>query len=71
MNEERLKAVLRFKMSLLGKMVDSLPDDVRKMAEEREAKIIQVIYELSKEYMENPPAPTGGQSADLKIIKVQ
>lgn len=70
MNEEKLKSLLRFKMSLIEKVVDFLPEDVRKTFKERQAILLKAVYELSKEYVENPSAQTGGQTTKLKTIEV-
>ncbi|RNC29777.1 MAG: hypothetical protein AWM53_00395 [Candidatus Dichloromethanomonas elyunquensis] len=46
MNEDKLKSLLRFKMLLIQKIADSLPEDVRKAVKEREIILFKVIYEF-------------------------
>ncbi len=72
MNEELLKLLLNMKISLVRKVVGKLPESVQKPVKELETKMMRVLYEISKEYVEEASnGENTKQAGGLKVIDVE
>jgi hypothetical protein len=72
MNEDLLRHLLKLKISLAGKVVERLPESIQKTVKEMEMQLMRVLYDLSKEYVEQVPNGEKTKQADgLKVIDVE
>jgi len=72
MNEELLKHLLTFKLSLVHKVVNKLPESVQKPVKKLEKQVMRAFYDISQEYVEKAPIGENvKQAGGLKAIKVE
>ncbi|AFQ43937.1 hypothetical protein [Desulfosporosinus meridiei] len=71
MNDEILKQLVNFKLSLVHKTVERLPESVQKPIKGLEARVMQALYDISKEFVEKTPVGEIDRTGGLKQINVE
>ena len=72
MNEELLKHLLNMKISLVRKVVEQLPESIRKPVKELDTQMMRILYDISKENVEKASSGKNAKQADgLKVINVE
>ena len=73
MNEELCKDLLRFKLSFAQRVTQLLPQAMQAPLKELETKLLQCMYDVTKEYVAKVPAGENNRQAagGLKSIDVE
>ena len=71
MNEELLKHLLNMKISLVRKVVEQLPESIRKPVKELDTQMMRILYDISKENVEKASSGAGSTSTPAKRISIE
>lgn len=71
MKEEILKQLVNFKVSLVHKAVERLPESVQKPIKGLETQVMQALYAISKEFVDKTPGGEQDKTGGLKSIDVE